>query len=59
MTILEMSGPPYGNYDQCLSIESPAEVNQLVIRGKYCYLGTGIINSLRKDVQRMNIHLIK
>ncbi|XP_054166939.1 nose resistant to fluoxetine protein 6-like [Oppia nitens] len=34
--ILELSGTSYGNYDQCLSIESPDESEKPKIYGQYC-----------------------
>ena len=34
--MLELSGPPMGDYDQCLSIESPTEGVNPKIKGQYC-----------------------
>ncbi|XP_054166940.1 uncharacterized protein LOC128964376 [Oppia nitens] len=34
--MLELSGSSYGNYDQCLSIESPDESDKPKIYGQYC-----------------------
>ena len=34
--VLELSGIPFGDYDQCLSIESPEEVGKPKIIGQYC-----------------------
>ncbi|XP_054166937.1 uncharacterized protein LOC128964372 [Oppia nitens] len=38
MSVVDMSGPPYGNYDECLSIESAAETDKPTIKGQYCAL---------------------
>ena len=42
MPISDLSGPPYGNYDQCLSIKSPYEANKPTITGHYCGLDSSI-----------------
>jgi hypothetical protein len=56
MVVVDMSGPIYGNYDECLSIESPPENEEPVIRGKYCYLDAGYVKNFDEeqlDDQRM------
>ncbi|CAG2173367.1 unnamed protein product [Oppiella nova] len=34
--MIDMSGPTFGNYDQCLSIESPDEEDKPKFYGQYC-----------------------
>ena len=53
MSIVELSGPPYGNYDQCLSIESPEKVGEQKIMGKYCNGD----NSWIRDIKREEINV--
>ena len=49
LSIVEVSGPPYGNFDECLGIESPPENDQSVIRGKYCYSDASFIRNFKRD----------
>ena len=34
--MIEMSGPTFGNYDECVNIESPDEEDKPKIYGQYC-----------------------
>ncbi|CAG2102496.1 unnamed protein product, partial [Medioppia subpectinata] len=34
--MVDMTGPPFGNYDQCMGIEGPEEDDKPIIRGQYC-----------------------
>ncbi|CAG2101243.1 unnamed protein product [Medioppia subpectinata] len=53
MTVTELGGPSIGNYDQCLSIVSPEEVDQPVIKGQYCSMDTNFILDIKmEDVER-------
>ena len=49
MSFVELSGPPHGNYDQCLSIESPDEEDKPKIKGKYCSGDLSWIRSFKKE----------
>ena len=49
MTVVELGGPPYGNFDQCLSIESPDEENKPKIKGKYCAADMSWIMDIKEE----------
>ena len=49
MSISDISGPPIGNYDSCLSIESPLEKDKPTIKGKYCGMDGSWIRNIKEE----------